>query len=126
MKIDGKKYRFIYSGHGNLLRINWKEDIDIDGQTINYVLTPCDNDIRFVDRIRKELGYTDLASSTDNDVYYNFYLEINLATDERVVKVIVNNGEKDDYAEYEFECDIYHERFEKILRKTLLKMIEEV
>lgn len=122
MKIDPKKYYFCYVGK---TKINWKEDIDINDSTINYVLNPGDNDIDFIDKVRKELGYTDSASSTDNEVYYNFYLEINLETNERIVKVIVNNSEKDDFAEYEFECSIYYETFEKILRKTLLKIIKE-
>lgn len=122
MKIDPKKYYFCYGGQ----KINWKEDIDINDSTINYALTPQDCDIKFIDKIRaKEFGYTDSASSTDNEVYYNFYLEINLMTNERIVKVIVNNSEKDDFAEYEFECNMHYETFEEILRKTLLKIMKE-
>ena len=55
--------------------------------------------ISMADQIRKEKGYTDLASDSDNEVWYNFYLAF---TDEDIqLTFTCNNGENDDWATYQ-------------------------
>lgn len=55
--------------------------------------------ISMADQIRKEKGYTDLASDSDNEVWYNFYLAF---TDEDIqLTFTCNNGEKDDWKTYQ-------------------------
>ena len=58
-----------------------------------------------VDEIRRELGYKDLVSDSDNDVYYNFYLLYRPADSYIKVTATCNNGEEDDWHSYELPMD---------------------
>lgn len=61
--------------------------------------------ISMADQIRKEKGYTDLASDSDNEVWYNFYLAF---TDEDIqLTFTCNNGEKDDWVTYQLPMTDY-------------------
>lgn len=61
--------------------------------------------ISMADQIRKEKGYTDLASDSDNEVWYNFYLAF---TGEDIqLTFTCNNGEKDDWATYQIPMADY-------------------
>ncbi len=107
------------------LKINWKDDIDITDYTLSLALE-CENDnpINTIDSFRVEKGFTDKASSSDNDVYYNLYLVYNLTTNTYHVEVTINNSEKDDYASYEFELEISDNDLRSILASCLLKVAE--
>ena len=105
--------------------IDWNEDIDVNDNSVNYVLISNTDNIKFIDDFRKLYGHTDMALSTDNDVYYNFYLELDLKVRKHTIKVVVNNSEKDDFKEYEFECHISDHPYEEILERTLLKVLKD-
>lgn len=109
----------------NGFKIDWNEDIDVNDNSVNYVLISNDDNIKFIDNFRKLNGHTDMAISTDNDVYYNFYLELNLKARKHTIKVVVNNSEQDDFKEYEFNCHIGNSHYEEILEKTLLKVLKD-
>lgn len=71
----------------------------------NFEVAASDTLIDMADQIRKDKGYTDLVSDLDNDVWYNFYLEF---TDEDIrLTFTCNNGEKDDWATYQFPMTDY-------------------
>ena len=104
--------------------IDWNEDFDIEGSNINYYLVSVnDTPINLIDKFRKNLGFVDGAGDSDNDVYYNFYLEFDLVNNTSKISVVVNNSENDDYAEYTFDLDITDENKIKILSKSLLMTV---
>ena len=107
------------------LKINWKEDIDITDYTLTLALE-CENDnaIDTIDKFREEKGFTDKASSSDNEVYYNIYLVYSLAINTYHVEVFVNNSEKDDYASYNFDLEISESDLRSILASCLLKLAD--
>jgi len=101
--------------------IDWNEDVMIEENVANYVLVAIkDEPIDAVDMMRIKNGHTDIAASSENDVYYNFYLNINLKTGEKTIEVTVNHSENDDWHEYSFKCSISSPKLEQLLLKTLL------
>ena len=107
------------------LKINWKDDIDITDYTLTLALE-CENDnaIDTIDKFREEKGFTDKASSSDNEVYYNLYLVYSLAINTYHVEVFVNNSEEDDYATYKFELEISESDLRSILASCLLQFTD--
>ena len=104
--------------------IEWNEDFNFEGSNINYYLVSVnDTPINLIDKFRENLGFNDGAGDSDNDVYYNFYLEFDLVNNTSKISVVVNNSEKDDFAEYTFDLDITDESKIKILSKTLLMTV---
>lgn len=107
------------------LKINWKEDFDIDDCVLDLVLEAQNGTaIDTIDEFREEKGFTDKAGSSDNDVYYNIYLIYNLAINTYHVEVVVNNSEKDDYASYDFDLEISESDLRSILASCLLKCMD--
>ena len=107
------------------LKINWKDDIDITDSILTLALE-CENDnaIDTIDKFREEKGFTDKASSSDNDVYYNIYLVYRLVINAYHVEVVVNNSEKDNYASYDFDLEISESDLMSILSSCLLKLAD--
>lgn len=74
----------------------WVED-----QLLNFDLLPTDELISIADNIRAEKGFEDEAVNPNNDVWYNFYLDVDIVKQTVRIWFSCNNGEKDDYANYE-------------------------
>ncbi len=108
----------------NDLKIRWEDDIDITDHTLTLVLE-CAKDkvINIIDKFREEKGFTDKASSSDNEVYYNLYFVYDLATNSYHVEVVVNNSEKDDYTLYEFGLEISDSDLKSILASLYKRRI---
>ena len=104
--------------------IDWNEDyyIDTNGR-IDFYLVFTNKAIEIVDNYRAKLGFTDKASSTNNEVYYDAYLVYHLVDDTTKVEVIVKNSEKDSYAQYDFDIKISDTDLKKILARILLMQI---
>ena len=108
------------------LKINWEADIDITDYILSLELECVnDNAIDTIDKFREEKGFTDKASSSDNEVYYNLYLVYSLAINTYHVEVFVNNSEEDDYATYKFELEISESDLRSILASCILKLTNE-
>ena len=74
----------------------WVED-----QLLNFDLLPTDELISIADNIRAEKGFEDEAVNPNNDVWYNFYLDVDIVKQTVRIWFSCNNGEKDDYANYD-------------------------
>lgn len=56
--------------------------------------------VETLDEIRQKLNYEDMADDMNNEVWYEFYLQVDLQTKETIVYGICNNGKEDDYKDY--------------------------
>lgn len=74
----------------------WVED-----QLLNFELLPIDELISIADNIRAEKGFEDEAVNPNNDVWYNFYLDVDIVKQTVRIWFSCNNSEKDDYANYD-------------------------
>lgn len=79
-----------------LMNYEWMDDSVID-----YEVQPTDNLLQVADNIRKINGNTDFVSDILNEVYYNFYLDLDTVKESVKMYFVCNNGEKDDYETYE-------------------------
>ena len=77
-----------------------------------------------IDEIREKDGNTDLQSNPNNDVWYNFYLEVNFDNYNIRLYASCNNGEKDDFAQYEVELDTIEEKI--LLYKAFYQYAKEI
>lgn len=66
---------------------------------ISFDVLITDSLIEEMEKLRKEAGNTDFVTQ-DNEVYYNFYLEIDICKKIIQLTGVCNHGEKDDYQEY--------------------------
>ena len=101
----------------------WVED-----QILSFELLPNDELIRTADKIRAAKGYTDIVCDNTNDVWYNFYLDVDVVAQTITLWFECNNGEKDDYANYDIwltENEI-HEFIWKAFRQFAKEMDSEV
>lgn len=89
----------------NLEYITIKDHVWNDDNKMSFEVEPTDEMISIADRIREEKGFTDKATDINNDVWYNYYLEVNLKDETVEMWFTCNNGEKDDYAGYEIVMD---------------------
>lgn len=78
----------------------WVED-----QILSFDLLPTDELLDIADKIRERQGFTDTSTNPNNDVWYNFYLDIDMVKQSVTLWFQCNNGEKDDYANYDIEID---------------------
>lgn len=78
----------------------WVED-----SILSFDLLPTDELIGIADEIRELNGYTDKATNPNNDVWYNFYLDVDVVKQSVTLWFQCNNGKKDDYATYDIEID---------------------
>ena len=74
----------------------WVED-----QLLNFDLLPTDELISIADIIRAEKSFEDEAVNPNNDVWYNFYLDVDIVKQTVRIWFSCNNGEKDDHANYD-------------------------
>lgn len=75
-------------------------DVDYSGIEFDLEIMSTSELIAIVDDMRKQKGYTDLSYG-DNDVYYNIYAICSPRKNKIKLVAICNNGELDDYAQYE-------------------------
>lgn len=75
------------------------ELMDDDNGKISFNVLSTDPLINEMEKLRKEAGNTDFATA-NNEIYYNFYLVIDIY--KKIIQLIgvCNHGEKDDYQEY--------------------------
>lgn len=101
----------------------WVED-----QLLNFDLLPTDELISIADNIRAEKGFEDEAVNPNNDVWYNFYLDVDIVKQTVMIWFSCNNGEKDDYANYDISMtDSEKEQFLwKAFRQFAKEMDQEL
>ena len=101
----------------------WVED-----QLLNFDLLPTDELISIADNIRAEKGFEDEAVNPNNDVWYNFYLDVDIVKQTVRIWFSCNNGEKDDYANYDISMtDSEKEQFLwKAFRQFAKEMDQEL
>ena len=75
------------------------ELMDDDNGKISFNVLTSDPLVKEMEKLRKEAGNTDFATE-DNEVYYNFYLIIDIYKKIIQLTGVCNHGEKDDYQEY--------------------------
>lgn len=85
----------------NLEYITIKDHVWHGDKRISFEVEPTDEMISIADRIREGKGYTDKATDINNDVWYNYYLIVDFEKETIEMTVTCNNGEYDDFAEYE-------------------------
>lgn len=83
--------------YGQIILQNWEFDTET---VVSFDVETTDGLVDAVEKQRKEKGYTDSVYD-DNEIYYNFYLQINFSKKSLSLFAICNNGEHDDYAEYQ-------------------------
>lgn len=104
--------------HIQLQNYEWFDEAEMSFEVI-----PEDWLCDLIDEIREKDGNTDLQSNPNNDVWYNFYLEVDFDNYNIRLYAICNNGEKDDYAQYEVELDTIEEKI--LLYKAFYQYAEE-
>jgi hypothetical protein len=77
----------------------------VDDSILSFELLPTDELIDIADEIRELQGCVDKATNPDNDVWYNFYLDVDVVKQTVILWFQCNNGEKDDYQNYDIEID---------------------
>lgn len=80
--------------------------------------------IKMADKIRKKSGHTDLASKMDNEVYYNFYLYLDVKKMAIKLFFICNGSEKDDYEGY--DLPVTNKEKEMLLYKVIKTQLKEI
>ena len=78
----------------------WVED-----QILSFDLLPTDELLDIADKIRELQGFADASTDPNNDVWYNFYLDVDMVKQNVTLWFQCNNGKKDDYATYDIEID---------------------
>ena len=86
------------------------QDWEFDTENIaSFDVVTADELVDAVEKQRKEKGYTDSVYD-DNEVYYNFYLQIDFSEKSLKLFAVCNHGEHDDYAEYQLPLTDEEER----------------
>ena len=75
----------------------------VEENILSFELLPTDELLDIADKIREEKGFTDAATNPENDVWYNYYLDVNVVNETVTMWFTCNNGENDDYANYDIE-----------------------
>lgn len=91
-----KKTKENLGKYSQIILQNWEFDTE---NIVSFEVVTADELVDAVEKQRKEKGYTD-SIYDDNEVYYNFYLQIDFSKKSLSLSAICNNGEHDDYAEY--------------------------
>lgn len=73
----------------------------VENQILSFDIQPTDELIQIADDIRSINDCKDLCSDPTNDVWYNFYLDVDIVKETVTMWFSCNNGEKDDYANYD-------------------------
>ena len=99
-----------------------------DDQILSFDLLPTDELLDIADKIREEKGFMDASTNPNNDVWYNFYLDVDVVKQAVTMWFQCNNGEKDDYAQYDIEIsEAEREQFIwKAFRQFAKEMDKEV
>lgn len=93
---------------------------------LSFVVSTTDTLIAEVNQARQAKGYTDLVGADyENDVYYSFYLTVNMKSQKIELFASVAHGEKDDYAEYNIELPKNNEVLLFLLWKVLADIVRE-
>ena len=103
--------------------INIKNYEWIEENLINFEIEDTNELIKIADNIRRKKGNKDLVKKINNDVWYNFYLDVDLKKKKIRIWFSANNSIKDDYASYEIK--LTKETQNKLLWKAFQKYIEE-
>ena len=74
----------------------WVED-----QVLSFEILPTDELLSIGDDIRSKQGFNDESTNINNDVWYNFCLDVDVIKQTVTMWFTCNNGEKDDYANYD-------------------------
>ena len=95
-----------------------------DETLLSFEVLPTDELISVVDKVRELNGCKDMATEKDNDVWYNFWLDVDVEKETLDLWASCNNGEKDHYAQY----DIWLSENEKkmLLWKAFRQFTKEV
>lgn len=99
-KMMGKVSKKTKENLGKYVQIilqDWEFDTE---NIVSFDVVTADELVDAVEKQRKEKGYTDSVYD-DNEVYYNFYLQIDFSKKSLSLFAICNHGEHDDYAEYQ-------------------------
>ena len=73
----------------------------VDDSILSFDLLPTDELMGIADEIRELNGCSDMAVNPNNDVWYNFYLDVDVVKQSVTLWFECNNGEKDDYQNYD-------------------------
>lgn len=96
----------------------------IDENVLNFEIVATDELIHLGDKIRRGNGNFDMASDISNEVWYNFYLDLDIEKEDIKIWFSCNNGEKDDYDQY--EIDIPEGAKKIMLWKALRQYVKDV
>lgn len=87
----------------NLENIQFEDAIfeEQDG-SVSFLTSDEPDLINCLNNIRRSRGFIDtICEDADNEVYYDFYLEVNYRNHNVTMTGICKNAEKDDYADYD-------------------------
>lgn len=108
-KMMGKVSKKTKENLGKYVQIilqDWEFDTE---NIVSFDVVTADELVDAVEKQRKEKGYTDSVYD-DNEVYYNFYLQIDFSEKSLKLFAVCNHGEHDDYAEYQLPLTDEEER----------------
>ena len=105
--------------YGRIILQDWEFDTEA---IVSFDVVTTDELVDAVEKQRKEKGYTDSVYD-DNEVYYNFYLQIDFSKKSLKLFSICNHGEHDDYAEYNLPLTDEEERL--ILFNAIETLMDE-
>lgn len=77
----------------------------VDDRILSFDLLPTDELIGIADGIRESKGYKDKTMDPGSDVWYEFYLDVDIVQQTVTMWFQCNNGDKDDYANYDIEIN---------------------
>ena len=75
----------------------------VESEILSFDLWPTDELIQLGDKIRESHGFIDKTADATNDVWYNFYLDVDVVKQTVTMWFQCNNGEEDNYANYDIE-----------------------
>ena len=96
----------------------WVED-----QVLSFEVLPTDELLSIGDDIRNKQGFNDESTNINNDVWYNFYLDVDVVKQTVTMWFTCNNGEKDDYANY--DIPLTEKEKEQFIWKAFRQYIKE-
>lgn len=108
-KMMGKVSKKTKENLGKYVQIilqDWEFDTE---NIVSFDVVTADELVDAVEKQRKEKGYTDSVYD-DNEVYYNFYLQIDFSEKSLKLFAVCNHGEHDGYAEYQLPLTDEEER----------------
>ncbi len=96
----------------------------VDGQILSFEVYPNDEMLKISDEIRASKGFEDLVRDSTNDVWYNYYLDVDIVKETVILWFSCNNGEKDDYANY--TIDLSEEEIKMFIWKAFRQFAKEM